>query len=111
MIEEQGITIKEAAAQLDINYSTAKHIMKLYKETGHIKSRVITKKKYVSRLHPKFRTIKKKASYERQVHERTNENESMSHLSDEDRETNHRMEEPDLAEEEGDLIKETKESS
>lgn len=60
VIEEQGITIKEAAAQLDINYSTAKHIMKLYKETGHIKSRVITKKKYVSRLHSKFRTIKKK---------------------------------------------------
>jgi transposase-like protein len=61
VIEEQGITIKEAAAQLDINYSTAKHIMKLYKETGHIKSRVITKKKYVPRSSAKFRTIRKRS--------------------------------------------------
>ena len=38
LIESQGFTIKEAAAYLKINYSTAKHIMKLYKKTGEVQS-------------------------------------------------------------------------
>lgn len=36
IIEEEKITIKEAAIKLGINYSTAKHIMKTYKKTGEI---------------------------------------------------------------------------
>jgi transposase len=30
---EEGMTIKEAATQLGINYSTAKHIVKLYRSS------------------------------------------------------------------------------
>jgi transposase len=33
-VEEGIITIKEAAMKLHINYSTAKHIVKVYKKTG-----------------------------------------------------------------------------
>ena len=36
VIEEEKITIKEAALKLGINYSTAKHIMKTYKKTGEV---------------------------------------------------------------------------
>lgn len=36
VIEEEKITIKEAAMKLGINYSTAKHIMKTYKKTGEV---------------------------------------------------------------------------
>mmetsp|Transcript_23658 Transcript_23658/g.18099 ORF Transcript_23658/g.18099 Transcript_23658/m.18099 type:complete len:87 (-) Transcript_23658:730-990(-) len=36
VIEEERITIKEAALKLGINYSTAKHIMKTYKKTGEV---------------------------------------------------------------------------
>ena len=35
---EQEIPIKEASQLLDINYSTAKHIIKLYKKTGQIET-------------------------------------------------------------------------
>ena len=31
---EDGYTIKDAAARLEINYSTAKHILKVYRKTG-----------------------------------------------------------------------------
>jgi len=30
-----GITIKEASVRLDLNYSTAKHIIKLFKKIGY----------------------------------------------------------------------------
>lgn len=33
-VEEEGMTIKVASHNLKINYSTAKHIVKLYKRTG-----------------------------------------------------------------------------
>jgi len=36
VIEEEKITIKEAAIKLGINYSTAKHIMKTFKKTGEV---------------------------------------------------------------------------
>ena len=36
VVEEDGLTIKEAALNLKINYSTAKHIIKVYKRTGEI---------------------------------------------------------------------------
>ena len=36
LVEETGLTIKEAAQKLKINYSTAKHIVKVYKRTGII---------------------------------------------------------------------------
>lgn len=35
-VEDEGLTIKEAAQNLKINYSTAKHIVKIYKRTGEI---------------------------------------------------------------------------
>jgi predicted transcriptional regulator len=35
-VENQGLIIKEAAASLGINYSTAKTILQLYKKTGRI---------------------------------------------------------------------------
>lgn len=35
-VEDQGLTIKEAAQTLKINYSTAKHIVKVYKRTGEL---------------------------------------------------------------------------
>jgi hypothetical protein len=38
IIEEEGVTIKEAANALKINYSTAKHIVKLFKKTGDVKT-------------------------------------------------------------------------
>lgn len=38
VIEDEKITIKDAATKLGINYSTAKHIMKTYKKTGEIHS-------------------------------------------------------------------------
>jgi hypothetical protein len=38
VIKEEGITIKEASVKLNINYSTAKHIMKLFKKTGQVQS-------------------------------------------------------------------------
>lgn len=36
LVEKEEITIKEAALKLKINYSTAKHIIKMYKRTGGI---------------------------------------------------------------------------
>ena len=44
-IEYEGITIKEAALLLGINYSTAKHIVKTYKRTGEVETQVMKKKK------------------------------------------------------------------
>ena len=35
-VEEEGLTIKEAAHNLKINYSTAKHIVKVFKRTGEV---------------------------------------------------------------------------
>jgi hypothetical protein len=34
------LTIKEAAQNLKINYSTAKHIVKIYKRTGEIQTQM-----------------------------------------------------------------------
>lgn len=43
-VEEEGLTIKEAAQNLKINYSTAKHIVKVYKRTGEITTQTISKR-------------------------------------------------------------------
>ncbi len=37
-VESDGLTIKEAAQNLKINYSTAKHIVKVFKKTGEFQS-------------------------------------------------------------------------
>ncbi len=79
--------------------------MKLYKETGHIKSRVITKKKYVSRTSAKIRPMRKRSTYDHKNnnhHSRENNenNESMSHLSDNGAETPFRLETQDIPEQE-----------
>ena len=34
LVDKGDITIKEAAMRLNLNYSTAKHIIKLYKRIG-----------------------------------------------------------------------------
>lgn len=44
-VEEHGVTIKVAAHGLKINYSTAKHIVKLYKRTGKVSSQLSGKRK------------------------------------------------------------------
>ncbi len=44
------MTIKVAAQSLKINYSTAKHIVKLYKRTGKIQSQISGKRKASSDL-------------------------------------------------------------
>ena len=43
-VEEEGLTIKEAAQNLKINYSTAKHIVKVYKRTGEISTLLMSKR-------------------------------------------------------------------
>ena len=43
-VEEEGLTIKEAAQNLKINYSTAKHIVKVYKRTGEISTQMMNKR-------------------------------------------------------------------
>lgn len=44
-VEKDGLTIKDAAKELDINYSTAKHIMKVFRQTGEIETKVMMKRK------------------------------------------------------------------
>jgi predicted DNA-binding protein (UPF0251 family) len=44
IVEEENITIKQAAQKLKINYSTAKHIVKIYKKTGYVSSQIRIKK-------------------------------------------------------------------
>lgn len=48
-VEEDGLTIKEAAQSLKINYSTAKHIVKVYKRTGEITTQVMGGKRLPER--------------------------------------------------------------
>ncbi len=38
------MTIKEAAQNLKINYSTAKHIVKVYKRTGEMQTQMMNKR-------------------------------------------------------------------
>jgi transposase len=49
-VENEGITIKEAASNLKINYSTAKHIVKVYKRTGQVTTLASNKRKGTSTL-------------------------------------------------------------
>lgn len=44
VVEEEGLTIKEAAQNLKINYSTAKHIVKVYKRTGEVSTSMLNKR-------------------------------------------------------------------
>jgi predicted transcriptional regulator len=44
-VDEEGLTIKEAAQNLKINYSTAKHIVKVYKKTGDVSTSMLNKRK------------------------------------------------------------------
>lgn len=48
-VEEEGLTIKEAAQNLKINYSTAKHIVKVYKRTGEIQTQQLVNKRLPDR--------------------------------------------------------------
>lgn len=43
-VEEEGLTIKEAAQNLKINYSTAKHIVKVFKRTGEVQTQMMNKR-------------------------------------------------------------------
>jgi len=43
-VEEDGLTIKEAAQNLKINYSTAKHIVKVFKRTGEVQTQIMNKR-------------------------------------------------------------------
>lgn len=44
-VEKDGMTIKDAAKLLEINYSTAKHIVKVFRQTGEVETKVMMKKK------------------------------------------------------------------
>ena len=44
-VEKDGMTIKDAAKYLEINYSTAKHIMKVFRQTGEVETKIMMKKK------------------------------------------------------------------
>ena len=44
-VEKDGLTIKDAAKELDINYSTAKHIMKVFRQTGEVETKIMMKRK------------------------------------------------------------------
>lgn len=44
-VDKDGLTIKDAAKILDVNYSTAKHIMKVYRQTGEVETKIMMKKK------------------------------------------------------------------
>jgi hypothetical protein len=39
------MTIKDAAVELGINYSTAKHIMKVYRKSGDVETKIMMKRK------------------------------------------------------------------
>ena len=49
MVEGGGITIKETAKRLGINYCTAKHILKVYRDSGSIESLLHWKRKLNAR--------------------------------------------------------------
>ena len=52
VVDEEGIPIKEAAARLNINYSTAKHIIKYFKKNGIVETKQMLKRKLgPSRIH------------------------------------------------------------
>lgn len=44
-VDKEGMTIKDAAKYLDVNYSTAKHIMKVYRQTGEVETKIMMKRK------------------------------------------------------------------
>jgi hypothetical protein len=44
-VEKGGMTIKDAAIELGINYSTAKHIMKVYRKSGDVETKIMMKRK------------------------------------------------------------------
>lgn len=44
-VEKDGLTIKEAALSLKINYSTAKHIVKMFKKTGDVQTQMMSKRR------------------------------------------------------------------
>jgi hypothetical protein len=44
-VEKEGLTIKDAAKELGINYSTAKHIMKVFRHTGEVETKIMMKRK------------------------------------------------------------------
>lgn len=43
-VENEGMTIKDAAKAFDINYSTAKHIMKVFRQTGEVETKIMMKR-------------------------------------------------------------------
>ena len=44
-VDQEGMTIKDAAKEIGINYSTAKHIVKVYRKTGTVETKMMKKKK------------------------------------------------------------------
>ena len=44
-VDKEGMTFKEAAKYLEINYSNAKHIMTVYRLSGQAKTKILMKKK------------------------------------------------------------------
>lgn len=45
LVENENMKIKEAAEKLQINYSTAKHIIKVYRTSGKIETSLMKKRK------------------------------------------------------------------
>ena len=45
LVYKEGFQIKEAAQMIGMNYSTAKHIIKIFKRTGSIETKLMIKNK------------------------------------------------------------------
>lgn len=45
IIESEGITIKEASERLNMNYSTAKYILKTFRSTGMVETQQMMRRK------------------------------------------------------------------
>ena len=59
IVEEENIPIKDAALRLNINYSTAKNIIKTFKRTGQVETKQMLKRKMILKKIP---SLKKKVS-------------------------------------------------
>jgi predicted DNA-binding protein (UPF0251 family) len=44
-VDQEGMTIKDAAKVIGINYSTAKHIVKVYRKTGTVETKMMKRKR------------------------------------------------------------------
>ena len=59
MIYDEGCSIKDSAKALDINYCTAKYIVKMFRRKGDLETELIKKEAMNQELQEYFRSKKK----------------------------------------------------